>query len=154
MLAFGDFSMLKTEQVKDILGHNSLFKLCNDRTLTDIAMIAVELDLEKGQIIYRPGHDAVNVYVLVEGIVTFINKAGLEFLNVQQVMDRSRVFGWVALVPEHPHRIGTAQCLENSKILSINGEQLLGILDQDTQSGYLVMKSLCSMIASTFDQKP
>ena len=57
--------MLKTEQVKDILGHNSLFKLCSDRTLTDIAMIAVELDLEKGQIIYRPGHDAVNVYVLV-----------------------------------------------------------------------------------------
>ena len=146
--------MLKTEQVKDILGHNSLFSLCSDRTLTDIAMISVELDLEKGQIIYRPGHDAVNVYVLVEGIVTFINKAGLEFLNVQQEMDRSRVFVWVAMVPEHPHRIGTAQCLENSKIISINGEQLLGILDQDTQSGYLVMRRLCSMIASTFDQKP
>ena len=44
MLAFGGFSMLKTEQVKDILGHNSLFKLCSDCTLTDIAMIAVELD--------------------------------------------------------------------------------------------------------------
>ena len=145
--------MLETNKVKDILGRNSLFQGCTETTLAEIAKSATELNLEKGQVIYGPGDDAANVYVLVEGIVTFLNKSGLEFLNVQREMDRSRVFGWVALVPDHPHRIGTAQCLEESKILSFNGEQLTGILDQDTKSGYAVMKNLCSMIASTFDQK-
>ena len=145
--------MLKTEQVKDMLGHIALFKGCTDRTLSDIAMIATEIDYEKGDVVYEAGDDAVNVYVLVNGIVTFISKTGLGFLNVQRVMERSMIFGWVALVPEHPHRLGRAQCLENSKILSINGDKLLGILEKDTQSGFLVLKRLCSLIASTFVEK-
>ena len=145
--------MLKTEQVKDMLGHIALFKGCTDRTLSDIATIATEIDYEQGDVVYEAGDDAVNVYVLVNGIVTFISNTGLGFLNVQRVMERSMIFGWVALVPEHPHRLGRAQCLENSKILSINGDKLLGILEKDTQSGFLVMKRLCSLIASTFVEK-
>lgn len=143
--------MLGSVQVKDILKKNSLFRGCSDSTLDEIARIAVELKLEKGQILYRPGDDAENIYVLADGIVTFINKSGLEFLNVQEVMDESKVFGWVALVPEHSRRIGTAQCLEDSRMLSLHGGQLTSILDKDTESGYLVMKNLCSMIASTIE---
>jgi CRP-like cAMP-binding protein len=122
--------------------------------LTAIAKLAVEGEYEKGQIIYEPGDEAADVYALVNGIVTFINKSGQGFLNVQRVMERSMIFGWVALVPEHPNRLGRAQCLENSKILSINGAALLSILENDTQSGFLVMKRLCSLIASTFVEKP
>ena len=150
--------MLNTEQVKETLGHVSLFKGCSDRTLADIAAITTEIDHEKGDVIYEPGDDAANVYVLVNGIVTFINKSGLGFLNnltpIQQVLEHSMIFGWAALVPEYPRRLGSAQCLEDSQILSINGTALLRILEQDTQSGFLVMKRLCSLIASTFVEKP
>ena len=146
--------MLKTEEVKDMLGHIPLFMGCADQTLKAIAVNAREIDLEKGHIIYEPGEVAANIYILVNGIVTFINKSGQGFLNVQRVMERSMVFGWVALVPEHPNRLGSAQCLENSKILAINGDILLGILEKDPQSGFLVMKRLCSLIASTFVEKP
>ncbi len=146
--------MLKTEQVKDMLGHIPLFKGCADHTLAAIALNATEIDYQKGEIIYATGDKADSVYVLVNGIVTFISKSGVGFLNIQRVMEQSMIFGWVALVPEHPLRLGTAQCLENSKILSINGDTLLKILDQDTPSGFLVMKRLCSLIASTFVEKP
>ncbi|MBU1212104.1 MAG: cyclic nucleotide-binding domain-containing protein [Alphaproteobacteria bacterium] len=145
--------MHSKDQVKDALAQINLFEGCADETLAAIAKIAVELNLEKGQILYKPGDNAANLYILVDGIVTFISQSGLEFLNVQRVMDRSRVFGWVALVPEHTRRIGTAQCLEESNILSINGDQLLEILDGDTRSGYSVMRRLCTMIASTIDGK-
>lgn len=145
--------MLETKQKKEILAQNFLFKGCSDSTLTDISKIAVELNLELGQEIYRPGEMADNVYVLVEGIVTFINKSGLEFLNVQGAIERSMIFGWAAMVPGQPNRIGTAQCLEHSKILSINGPQLLKILDEDIASGYSVMKTLCELITSTLEGK-
>jgi len=145
--------MLEANQVKSILIQNSLFKGCTDRTLEDIAKVATQLNLEKGQVIYGPGDEAANVYVLVEGIVTFLNQSGLEFLNVQREMDRSMIFGWIALVPNHPHRIGTAQLLEDSKVLAFNGDQVASILDGDVESGYAVMKNLCSMIASTIDGK-
>lgn len=143
--------MIKDDQLKVILTKNDLFKNCSEETLDAIVKMGVELNLEKGQIIYRPGDTSDNVYILAEGIVTFLNKAGLEFLNVQRVMDRSMVFGWIALVPEHTKRIGTAQCLEDSKIIALNGQQLIQILDRDVHSGYEVMKSLCTMISSTME---
>lgn len=145
---------MHTEQLKEILGNIPLFDGCSSGTLTNMAKIAKEFDCEKGQVIYETGDDAVDAYVLVDGIVTFINKSGVEFLNIQRLVQRSTVFGWVALVPEHPKRLGSAQCLEDSKILSINGDALLGILKQDTKSGYQVMKRLCSLIAGTFVDKP
>ena len=150
--------MLKAEQVKDTLCHTPLFKGCADQTLADIAMIATEVNYEKGDIIYQTGEDSINVYVLVNGIVTFLNKSSLQFINnltpIQRVFEHSMIFGWAALVPEYPHRLGSAQCLEDSKILSINGAKLLAILERDTQSGFLVMKRLCSLIANTFVEKP
>ena len=146
--------MIKTEQLTSMLGHTPLFQGCADSTLTDIAMNVTEIDYEKGDFIYEAGDKADNVYVLVNGIVTFISKTGLGFLNVQRVMERTMIFGWIALVPEHPNRIGSAQCLENAKILSINGDKLLGILEKDPKAGFLVMKRLCSLIASTFVEKP
>ena len=146
--------MFKTQEVKDILGHTPLFKGCADQTLKNIAVNAREIDFEKGQIVYETGEVADNVYVLVNGVVTFITKTSQGILNVQPVMETTMIFGWVALVPEHPHRLGRAQCLENSKVLQINGDLLLGILEKDPQSGFLVMKRLCSLIASTFIGKP
>lgn len=146
--------MLDKVQAKEILAHNALFKSCRDETLAEIARIAVPLDLEMGQVLYRPGDRADNVYVLVEGIVTFLNKSGLEFLNVQGVIDKTMIFGWAAMVPGQPNRIGTAQCLERSKMLSINGARLLEILDADIASGYPTMKTLCRLITSTLEGKP
>ena len=146
--------MLRTEEVKDILGHIPLFKGCAEQTLKDIAVNAREIDFEKGQIIYEPGEVAADIYVLVNGIVTFINKSVQGFINDQRVMERSMIFGWVALVPEYPRRLGLAQCQENSKILAINGDLLLGILGKDPDSGFLVMKRLCSLIADTFVVAP
>ena len=146
--------MLGKDEVQGILRRASLFSGCSEATLAELAKIAVESNPEKGQVLYEPGDKAVYVYVLVSGIVTFINKAGLEFLNVQRTMGRSMVFGWIALVPGYPNRIGTAQCLEESKILALNGEAVLRILDADPASGYAVMKGLAQLIASTFVDKP
>lgn len=146
--------MLNKDQVKDVLSSNLLFKGCSDRTLAEISDSAVELNLEMGQVLYRPNNKPDNVYVLVEGIVTFLNKGGLEFLNVQGAIDRSMIFGWAAMVPGQPNRIGTAQCLEASRILSIDGRKLLDILDADAPSGYSVMKKLCQLITSTLEGKP
>lgn len=146
--------MLSQDQVRDMLSQTPLFGGCSNETLVEIAKLASEGEYEKGQVIYEPGDKASDVYLLVDGIVTFINKSGLEFLNVQRVMKRSMVFGWVALVPEHPTRLGTAQCLEDSIILSINGDKVLALLDKDTESGYRLMKQLSSMIASNFVNEP
>lgn len=145
---------MKTDEIKQSLQHIPLFEGCNATTLAAIAGIATERDYEKGAVLYEAGDVADNVYVLVDGIVTFIHKSGLAFLNVQKVMGRSIVFGWAAVVSDTPKRVGSAQCLEDSKIVAIDGRKLLDILDSDPKSGLLVMKRMCALIANTFLDKP
>ena len=95
------------------------------------------------------GREALDMFVLVRGLVRFTTDTSVGHLYNETVMRRYMIFGWAALVPEHPRRIGTASCLEGSKSLSINGDDLLKVLGRGPQSGFIVMKRLCSLIAST-----
>jgi toluene monooxygenase system ferredoxin subunit len=86
--------------------------------------------------------------------VKFTTDLGVGTLNVETLMKRHMVFGWAALIPEHPRRLGNAICLEDSKLLLINGDALLDVLGTHPQSGFVVMRRLCSMIANTFIEQP
>lgn len=144
---------MKINEIAKTLEGIPLFQGCAPETVRAVAKITTEGEYEKGQMLYDAGEPADNIYVLVNGIVTFKNKLVLNYLNVQQVAARSIIFGWAAVVSESARRVGTAQCLEDSKILAINGRQLLDLLDKDPKSGFLVMKRMCAVIADTFAEK-
>jgi toluene monooxygenase system ferredoxin subunit len=145
--------MLKTDQIEAILNEIPLFAGCSHDTLADIAILAKERDCTKGEVVYEAGEQALDMYVLVRGLVSFTTDTSVGHLYVETLMKRHMIFGWAALIPEHPSRLGSAKCLEASKLLSINGDALLEVFSRDPQSGFLVMKRLCSMIASTFIKK-
>lgn len=145
--------MLELAQIQGMLHEIPLFAGCAPETLAAIAKIAKERDYKKGDTIYEAGSEALEMYILVRGLVSFTTRTGVGHLNVQTVMKRHMIFGWAALVPEHPCRLGSAKCLDDSKVLLINGDALMDILDRQPQSGHLIMKRLCSLIASTFIEK-
>ena len=146
--------MLELTKIQNILNTTPLFSGCSEETLAAIAEITRERDYIQGDVIYEAGDEARDMFVLVRGLVDFTTaKGGGGLLNVQSVMKNYMIFGWAAVVPEHPHRIGTAKCLDDSHLLSINGDALLSLLGQQPQSGFIVMKRLCSLIASTFIEK-
>ncbi len=145
--------MLATDDIQHMLNEIPLFAGSSPEALSEIARIAEERDCRKGQVVYEDGSEALETYVLVKGMVSFTTSHGTGHLNVQSLMKRHMIFGWAALVPEHPRRLGSAKCLEDSKLLVINGDALLDILGRHPKSGFLVMKRLCSLIASTFVEK-
>jgi len=145
--------MLELAQIQDILNEIPLFAGSSPECLREIASIARERNCAKGTIIYASGTEALDMFVLLRGLVSFTTETGVGLLNVQTVMKRHMIFGWASLVPEHPRRIGTAECLEECTILSINGDALLDILSRHPQAGFVIMKRLCSLIARTFVDK-
>lgn len=145
--------MLDQAHIKDMLNEIPLFAGCSPEALSSIAAIAVEKNAKRGEMIYDTGDQALDMYVLVKGLVSFTTKSGVGHLHVETLMKRHMIFGWAALVPEHPRRLGNAKCLEDCILLSINGDTLLEVFDKHPQSGFIVMKRLCSMIASTFIDK-
>ncbi|MGD9669083.1 MAG: cyclic nucleotide-binding domain-containing protein [Hyphomicrobiaceae bacterium] len=142
--------MLDQTQIHDVLNEIPLFAGCPDEVLDAIAAVARERDYAKGEVIYEAGEQALEMYVLMHGLVSFKTSTGVGHLFVETLMKRHMIFGWAALVPEHPRRLGSATCMDASHVLAINGDRIMDILTDHPQSGFMVMKRLCSMIASTF----
>lgn len=142
--------MPAADDIQSVLNEIPLFAGCRTPVLHEIAAIAKELKYAKGHFIYNVGDQATDMYALLQGLVSFNTAHGTGLLNVQPVMKRHMIFGWASLIPEHPRRLGSAQCLEDSRLLSINGDALFDILRRNPDAGFLVMSRLSSLIAKTF----
>ena len=145
--------MLDKPQISHVLNEIPLFAGCSNEVLQKIAATASEREYAKGELIYEAGEQALDMFVLMHGIVSFKTPSGVGHLHVETLMKRHMIFGWAALVPEHPRRLGSATCMETSTVLVMNGDRIMEILTEHPNAGFLVMKRLCSMIASTFIEK-
>jgi len=142
--------MIAANDVKTILNETSVFAGLPSATLERIAQIVRIQTYEPGTFIYRHGDDALEACVLVKGLVRFTIGKGSGALFPSSLIRSRTIFGWAALVPEHPRRLGSAECLERSTLILIGGDQLLEILRDDPSAGFLVMQRLASMIARNF----
>jgi CRP-like cAMP-binding protein len=66
------------------------------------------------------------------------------------IIQAKDILGWAALLGNQPRRIATVAALERCRLLDIDGEALLRILEQDPQAGFLVMQRLARMITQSF----
>lgn len=141
---------MNTEEISKILNETSLFAGTAPETLRLLGEISVVRECAAGETIYEAGGQAPEMYVLVRGLVSFTMGSNVGLANVERAMKRHMIFGWAALVPEHPRRLGTAKCLEASTLLVINGDKAMELLRDDPKSGLMIMTRLCSMIANSF----
>ena len=100
-----------------------------------------------GSVIYKLGDPADDFFVLESGRVEFqigrderVNPAGF-------ILRKGEVFGWAALLENHPQRIASAKALEASALLRVNGKEALKLLESDPAAGFLVMRRLSGLIA-------
>jgi toluene monooxygenase system ferredoxin subunit len=63
------------------------------------------------------------------------------------MLRKGEVFGWAALLEQHPRRIARAVCHEDSVLLRLNGEAMLEALEADPTSGLMVMRRLATLVA-------
>lgn len=132
------------------LARAELFQGVEKVTLEEIAAASEIQEYEEGDVLYRLGDDAEDVYVLISGRVRFTLGVGNRGQTSGSIMSGRMVFGWAALVDDQPRRVATAECLEDSVILAINGNRLKAALERHTPSGFLVMRRLATMIARNF----
>jgi len=139
----------KTEY-RDILNETNLFSGSSDKILDQIFEASKTKKYQADELIYKPGDDAIDVYLLLSGLIRFSLSIDDKPQSSGTIMRSRMVFGWAALIPEHPRRLATAKCMEPSTLLVMNGDRVLGALRNDPTSGFKVMERLCSMIARNF----
>lgn len=135
--------------IQQALKANELFADLSDRTISAIAALARKQSFEEGDKVYEFGDDALDMYLVASGRVRFSIGVGNRDGELS-IMTTGHAFGWAALLEQHPRRVATAVCLENTTLYVIPAKALLDLLDRDVAAGYRVMRHLARMIARDF----
>jgi CRP-like cAMP-binding protein len=134
----------------EILRSTAILGGVSDATIGAIAAVAQPQAVEEGETLYSVGDPARSVYVVAAGRLRFILGGDGRPAAQGTIIRAGDILGWAALLGDQPRRIATVIALEKCRLLDIDGEALLRILDQDPRGGYLVMQRLAKMVTQSF----
>jgi CRP-like cAMP-binding protein len=134
----------------EVLRATEILRGAADATVAKIAAAAEPQTIEEGDALYSIGDPARSAYVVAAGRLRFILGGDGRPAAQGTIISAGDILGWAALLGNQPRRIASVTALENCRLLSINGEALLRILDQDPRAGFLVMQRLARMITQSF----
>ncbi len=132
----------------DLLSQFDLFKGLPDTLLKDIAGLAEELSVKKGEFIFHEGGKADKLHFLVNGSIAFRVKltSRPESITVSFVSSPYQSFGWSGIVAPH-HYTSSAECDEDSNLLTISAAPFLKLLEENPASGFKIMQRIAEIIA-------
>ena len=140
--------MLATMPAKTVLQEARFFSGLNPEQLARVAEISEVKQLDGGSQIYTLGHPAHEFFVLIDGVVRFNLTLGNRQASAGEFIGRGEVFGWAALIEGAQRRIATAACVTPCTVLSVEGDRLLELMEEDNGIGYQLMKQLSILITS------
>lgn len=118
------------------------------RQLEALASISSIIEVKAGQVIFNDGDQLDHMYIILEGEVgvDFVVPAhGQVRIYTAQPLD---IIGWSKMTPVVRQRVASTTALKNTRLLLIQGDELLSICDQDRQVGYIIFKRLANVVAS------
>jgi CRP-like cAMP-binding protein len=134
----------------EILRSTDILRGAIQPTLEKLAAVAKPLTVDEGDTLYAVGDPARSAYVVASGRLRFILGGDGRPAAQGTIIPAGDILGWAALLGNQPRRIATVVALEKCRLLDIDGEALLAILEQDPRTGYLVMQRLARMITQSF----
>lgn len=126
------------------------FQVVSEDTLRRIASTARRVSFTTGQVIYKRGEPAQDLYVVARGRVEHVMGPGAAETNLLRVLGPGEVFGWAALLKTRRVRLAESVALEDTECLTLDAQALLRILAADRDAGDVVMSRFATMITRDF----
>jgi CRP-like cAMP-binding protein len=130
------------------LSSHEVFQFFRPEQVEKLSDNAEEVSFKAGQFVYRKGEKAKHLFAVIAGQVALRlpRKDGVSLL-IEEVTEGS-LFGSCACFQLDEYSL-TAQCTEDSRLLSINSATLKTLMDQDLTMGYAVQ----TLISRTYFQR-
>ena len=126
------------------------FQVVNDSVLADIAALARRATYGAGEVIYRAGDPADDVYIVVAGSVEHALEPSAKARSPVKIVGPGEVFGWAALLMNQPRRLATTTALESTAVIRLDGAALVKAFESDPDSGDVIMSRFATMINRDF----
>ena len=143
--------MVSVEMLKGF----QLFEGLDENELGQIVNLCNERSYEEGSIIFTagilgPASPAAEIYLLREGEVDIqveLVVYDLEARITVYTVRKGETFAWSALVP--PHKLtASARCRKKSEVITMNGKELMDVLEKNNHIGYVIMSNLSRVVSS------
>ncbi len=140
--------------VKEALRKCQVFSTMDEVSLEKLAASAIEQQYEGGTVLFQEGDKANELLVVQEGkvalqmMLTRMTPGGRR-ITIDTVMPNELV-GWSAVVEPHVYTL-SAVCLQNTRVLSISGNKLQWLLQDDKALGFEIVRELIKVVASRLD---
>ena len=143
---------MTTQITNETLLGISFLKGLNDAELTQLAKLCHAHSYATGEICQTEGQPTKRINLIIKGRVGVVmHIPNITYCSSEIIMDTFRdgeVFGWSALLQGAPW--STLRVLEPTEVLYINVDDVLGLCDNCSHIGYVLMKNLSWLIASRF----
>jgi len=130
------------------IGSVDLFQELPKERLKAIAKLAKEVKFSRGELLFNEGTRAEKLYVLLEGRIALRIQLSSRptSVTVAIIENEHHSLGWSGMV--HPHYYtASALCERDCKLLAIPSSELLDLLKQEPESGFIVMSRIAQVIA-------
>jgi CRP-like cAMP-binding protein len=133
----------------EMLSQSSLFEGLTEDQLKAIADIAEETSCQHGAVLFWEGDLAEYLYILLEGEINiFVQLSSRpERVTVSVISEPYLPVGWSGLVAPHVYT-ASALCEADCRLVAIDGEALMRVLENDPALGFVVMRRVAEMLSS------
>ncbi|MBI2868694.1 MAG: Crp/Fnr family transcriptional regulator [Chloroflexi bacterium] len=143
-------------KIEESLKMCRVFSELNQADVQKIAVMTELKEYEAGAAVFQKGEPARKFLVLQEGKVALqrtlpATQSGVQRSITIDIVSTNEVIGWSALVEPHVHDLSTL-CLQQARVLHIDGIELKKLMLHEPKIGYGVMKELIKVIASRLEE--
>ena len=135
--------------IKEALAKSALFNGLSDAELDQVLPLCHEKSYAAGFSVITEGNVAKDLYIIAEGKVivemNFSVYPGMIQETLIETVPSEEPFGWSAVVGSRVYTM-TARCAEATKVIAIDGEQLLSLFNGSPAIGFKVMESLVEVV--------
>ena len=135
----------------DVLGRCELFRHLETRHLERLSNMCREFSCQAGEVIFREGDNAVDLYVLADGRVALETEIVVvpgrpAVPTTVDLVGSNDCFGWSAVVEPNLYT-ASARCMSASSGVAISGDALREIMGESPALGREVMDRLAQCVA-------
>lgn len=136
----------------DLLKQFAFFKGFSDEELKKFAAVTTEDSYKAGVQVWKKGDPAKNLYLLEEGKVlmvldTYVGPHRPPMQVTVDIVTKGEAMGWSAVVEPYLYTLG-ARCIDESKLLVLDGAKVREILNADKALGFKLMHAVAKVIAT------
>ena len=141
---------MSEQSINDYLSSHPFFDKLDEDFLQFASNSATELQLKKGDILFRQGELADKFYLLREGQISVQVPAIVGPALEIQSLSKGQILGWSWLMPPYRWHF-LARVEEDSDLIEFDGISILAHCEEDPKFGYELFKHFAALMSERLE---